>query len=346
MADTDTATTADSKTATGTTAADTTKTTTTTTVDTTKAADAATGADKTLIGGAGKTDATTTTTATTDTTKTAPSWRDDWREVLANGDAKELERLKRFNDPSMVYKSFRAMEQKMSTGELKAQLPADATPEQLTEYRKANGIPETPEGYLKDLPSNIVIGEQDKALFGDFAKEMHEANASPKEVQAALGWYYKFATKLQAEDAKAAATFRQGAEDTLRTAWGKDYHENLERGGEVLAMAPEEIRSLIQNARLPEYTRPDGTKVPAVALGDHPDVAKWLSSISREINPARTLAPAGVGGAAGTVNDEIAAIEKFIQTNRGEYFKDNAKQARYRDLLAFRDKLKTQGRAA
>lgn len=276
----------------------------------------------------------------------AATWRDDWRETMAGGDAKELERLKRFNDPNALFKSYRALEQKLSTGELKAQLPDGATPEQLTEYRKANGIPETPEGYLKDLPSNIVIGEQDKALFGDFAKEMHEANASPKEVQAALGWYYKFATKLQAEDAKAAGEFRRQAEDTLRTDMGKDYHENLERAGEVLAMAPEPIRNLIQNARLPEYTTADGQKVPAVALGDHPDVAKWLSSISREINPARTLAPAGVGGAAGTVNDEIAAIEKFIQTNRGEYFKDNAKQARYRDLLAFRDKLKDQGRAA
>lgn len=345
MADNATATTADSKTATATaTSADATKTATTTTADATKTADT-TVADKTLIGSGGKTDATTTTT-TTDATKTAPSWRDDWRETMAGGDAKELERLKRFTDPSALFKSYRALEQKLSTGELKAQLPADATPEQLTEYRKANGIPETPDGYLKDLPSNIVIGEQDKELFGDFAKDMHAANASPKEVQAALGWYYKFAEKLQAADAKASSEFRRQAEDTLRTDFGKDYHENLERGGEVLAMAPAEIRPLLQNARLPEYTRADGTKVPSVALGDHPDVAKWLASISRELNPARTLAPAGGGAAFGSVNDEIAAIEKFIQTNRGEYFKDNAKQARYRDLLAHRDKLKAQGRAA
>lgn len=276
----------------------------------------------------------------------AATWREDWRETMAGGDAKELERLKRFNDPNALFKSYRALEQKLSTGELKAQLPPDATPEQLTEYRKANGIPETPDGYLKDLPSNIILGEEDKVLYADFAKEMHDANASPKEVHTALGWYHKYAEKLQIADAKARADFRRQAEDTLRADTGKDYHETIERGGEVLAMAPEEIRPLLQNALLPEYTKADGTKVPSVALGDHPDVIKWLSSISRELNPARTLAPAGVGGAAGTVNDEIAAIEKRIQTDRGGYFKDAAMQSRYRDLLAFRDKLKTQGRAA
>lgn len=319
---------------------------TTTTADATKTADATAAAaatdttkttqtvvDKTLVGGGGKTDATATTTTTT---VAAPTWRDDWRETMAAGDAKELERLKRFNDPSMVYKSFRAMEQKMSTGELKTQLPAEATPEQVAEYRKSNGIPDTPDGYLKDLPTGLIVGEEDKALFSDFAKTMHDANAAPKDVQAALGWYYKFNEKLQAEDQKKAADFRRQAEDTLRADWGKDYHENLERAGEVISLAPEDVRNQIQNARLP-----DGT-----IAGDHPGIAKWLATISRELNPARTLAPAGGAAAFGSVNDEIASIEKDIRENRAAYFRDDAKQERYRTLLAHRDKLAASGRAA
>ena len=43
---------------------------------------------------------------------------DDWRAKLSGGDAKELERLKRFTDEAAVWKSYRALEQKMSSGEL------------------------------------------------------------------------------------------------------------------------------------------------------------------------------------------------------------------------------------
>ena len=81
--------------------------------------------------------------ADADTTKPA----DDWRTRLAGGDEKELKRLSRFASEADVYKAYRELEKKKSSGELKQALSKDATPEQIAEWRKENGIPETPDKY-------------------------------------------------------------------------------------------------------------------------------------------------------------------------------------------------------
>ena len=220
----------------------------------------------------------------------------------------------------------------MSSGELKAALAPDATPEQIKEWRAANGVPEDPNDYLKGLPSGYVVGDDDRALLGDFAKYMHDTNAPTPVVQKAAEWYFKFAEKQAAEDAQKAAVFRRGAEDTLRAEWQKDYHENLNRGGEVLTQYfPEDIRETITNARLP-----DGTM-----LGDHPSFAKALATISREMNPAYTMAPGISGTTGGTLGDEIARIGKLMATPGSEYWRGETgakTQERYRQLVDARSR--------
>lgn len=255
----------------------------------------------------------------------AGKWPDDWRANLANGDEKIAKRLERFASPADVWKSYQSLEQKISSGDLKPGLPADATPEQIAEYRKLQGIPETPDGYLKDLPSGVVIGEQDKVLFNDFAKTMHEINASPATVHKALDWYYKFQGNLAAEDAKRDGDFRRTAEDALRSEWGNGYRENVDRAGEILTLAPESIRFQLQGARLP-----DGT-----LLGDHPDTLRWLANISRELSPVRTIVPSG-GNPAQGLNEELASWDAKIADRSSDYWKGpnaEANQARYRELL-------------
>ena len=66
-------------------------------------------------------------------------WSDDWRSKMAGGDAKEAKRLERFASPKEVFKSYRAFETRLSSGELKSALPKDAKPEQLTAWRAENG---------------------------------------------------------------------------------------------------------------------------------------------------------------------------------------------------------------
>ena len=73
-------------------------------------------------------------------------WSDDWRSKMAGGDAKEAKRLERFASPKEVFKSYRAFETRLSSGELKSAMPKDAKPENLTAWRAENGIPEDIKG--------------------------------------------------------------------------------------------------------------------------------------------------------------------------------------------------------
>src|SRR5688572_23894721 len=93
-------------------------------------------------------------------------WPADWRQKLAGEDKKTLERLGRMASPADLLKSYRALEQKISAGELKKGLPENATPEQVAEWRREQGLPEKPEGYLENLslPDGVVLGEADKPM--------------------------------------------------------------------------------------------------------------------------------------------------------------------------------------
>jgi hypothetical protein len=74
------------------------------------------------------------------------TWGDGWREHLAAGDDKARARLERFQTPTDIFKSYRALEQRVSSGELKANLPFPdkGTDEEKAAWRKDAGIPTSP----------------------------------------------------------------------------------------------------------------------------------------------------------------------------------------------------------
>ena len=263
--------------------------------------------------------------------KAAPTWPDNWRDLVAGDDVKERKRLERFASPADLYKSNRALEQKLSSGEYKTVKPKDETPEALAEWRKENGIPEKPEDYDITLADGLVIGEDDKPLVGEFLKEMHGANAHPEAVKSALTAYYKIVQQQQIAQEEEDSEFRRNAEDELRAEWGGDYRKNAKMIDGLLNTAPEGLKDRILGARLA-----DGKK-----LGDDPQALKFLAGLAREINPLSTIVPGSGNNAAAAVDDRIAAIEKMMGDNSSEYWVgSNADkiQAEYRDLITARDK--------
>ena len=81
-----------------------------------------------------------------DPTPTA-KWPDDWREQLAAGDEGLLKQLKRYASPANYAKAGFEAQQRLRAGQAKEPLPENPTPEQITAWRKDNGIPEAPDGY-------------------------------------------------------------------------------------------------------------------------------------------------------------------------------------------------------
>ena len=257
---------------------------------------------------------------------------DDWRVKLAGGDEKELKRLARFASEADIYKSFRELEKKKSNGELKQALSKDATPEELTQWRKENGIPESADKYDLKFDDGLVIGENDKPLIDKFVASMHGKNANEDQVKAAIATYYSLIGEKQQAQAESDVAFKDQSIELLKEEWGGEFKKNLAAVNGFLAALPDEPRAAFEHARTP-----DGKK-----LGDDPAIIKWLAATAYEINPAASVMPSSVSNPAGAISDEIAAIEKMVGDKTSAYWKGadaQKNQDRYSELLAARDKI-------
>lgn len=278
------------------------------------------------------TKAGTDTKATDADTKVAAA--DDWRVKLAGGDEKELKRLGRFATEADVYKAYRELEKKKSSGELVTKLSKDATPEELTQWRKDNGIPESADKYDLSFDNGLVIGEEDKPLIDKFVTKMHGENATPSQVKAALASYYDIVAEQQRAIAEKDVEFKSANEEALREEWGGEYKKNLNAVNGLLSSMPEDVREYFDNARAPSGN----------ALGSDANVLKWLASVAYEINPAATVMPSSMSNPSGAISDEIKAIEKIISSDKAdEYWKDQKMQDRYAQLMSAQQKINNRG---
>lgn len=267
------------------------------------------------------------------------SWPGDWREKMAAGDEKVLNRLKRFQSPEAVWKSYGELEGKLSSGQIKRAAPAaDASPEDVAAWRKEQGLPEKPEDYLKALPEGLVIGDKDKKMVGDFLSVAHDKNASPESVGAMLDWFYKNQESLAADRREQDLQIQRTGEDELRAEWGPEFRRNVNMVNSYLdEVGSPELKDLIWGGRLG-----DGTP-----LGSSPAFLRLMLGAAMEANPAATVVPGAAGIAGKSIDDEIANIEaEMRKPGGGEYYKGpkaQQMQARYRDLIDAKTKLASRG---
>lgn len=294
------------------------------------------------------TDTTSQATQTTDTTQTAdttqttqtdvakPLYPDDWREKWAGGDPKALSRLQRFPSPDAVFKSFRELETKLSSGQFKTPLPENPTPEQIAEYRQANGIPNSPAEYKVELSDGLVIGESDKPLVDGILEAAHAANASPAMINAVLDEYYHMREEQIEADQIRAEQEKSTMISTLTAEWGADFKPNMRAVMNTLVThLGQDQTDLLLTAKLA-----DGSIV-----GNNIHIAKGLAALAKELNPAGTMVPNAGGDQVSAISDQIKEYEKKISTNitAWQHPSNKADRDQYSKLLEARDKLKARG---
>ncbi len=256
-----------------------------------------------------------------------PDWPDDWREKMAGGDAKELERLKRFASPAAVYTSNRELEKKLSSTPLKKVLPENPTAEDLAAYRKDNGVPEKPEDYDTKLADGLVIGEDDKPIVDNYLKIAHENHMKPEQVKSVLEWYYK---DMQAQQEARQALDMQQASETkaiLQAEWGADFKRNSNL---IEGYFGEEQWNRITSSRLP-----DGRPIVA-----DPDILRLFADRARDYNPVATNVGGG-GDARVSIEARIEEIKGMMADRNSAYHqgpKSATIQAEYRDLITAKQK--------
>lgn len=261
----------------------------------------------------------------------AGDWPKDWRQKISD-DAKLLKRLERYASPKDIANALISTQQKISSGELKvtSPYPTKGTTEEQTQWRKDNGIPESADKYDLKFDKGLVIGDEDKPVVDSFLAHMHAANTPPAQAKAALEWYFGTLDERANARSEADADLKKTSEDELRAEWGGEYRRNVNLIKGLIEMAPTEARGLIAGARLA-----DGSP-----LGNHPQVLRWLAGLARTVNPVTTVVPGAGGDVASAIDDEITAIEKGMRTDRKSYNKDEKLQARYRELLDARSRIK------
>lgn len=257
---------------------------------------------------------------------------------MAGTDAEALKRLARFPDEGALFKSYRALEARLSSGELKKQLPEGASAEEVATWRKENGIPENEAGYVEKLalPNGVVLGEADKPIVAEFAKAALASNVDPKAFNGLVAQYYAIQDQQRAAREVADAAFKQASEDTLRGVWaGAEFRKNLTAVENLMAGWPQGLASRILAGRTP-----DGR-----LIGDDPVFVQQLAAHALDINPAASLVPAGTTDPTKGVAEELAAIRKFRTEKPNEYEADKKLQARELDLIDADLKMKRRNAA-
>lgn len=254
----------------------------------------------------------------------AGKWPEKWRDELAGGDDKALKQLERYGSPADVWKKARALEQRVTSGELRASVPfpEKGTDEEKNAWRKEQGVPEAPEKYELKLPEGFVIGEADKPLVDDFLKSAHAANMKPGDVNQAVNWFFQNRDKQLAAEKDAQAKIEKETEDDLRGEWGTDYrkHEALIDGLLAETMADEDLRNDLASAR----------KL-------NPALAKWMLGVAMQLNPAGTVVP---GGSQQAANTRLAEIRNILKTDKARYDADPNMRKEFEALVAQEARLK------
>lgn len=275
-----------------------------------------------------------------------PAWdADHWRTTWAGDDAKKKAFAERRTDLKAALDSAYAADTKIAelSAASKAVLPKDATPEQITQYRKDNGIPETPAGYFDTLPKAVVEGLDDgaKTMLTPYMGLVRDLNLPP-EAAAKVVQVWQAEQERQIEVRLAADNILKAkTEDALRHDWGNNYRAEVNNINNLLSGAPEAVRDLLL-----DWRTKDGNGLLAT-----PDTLRWFAQIARMINPYSV--PVGNDGGAldqKGVDTRLAEIEAWMGAPNGSekynnYWKNPKAQEEYRTLVDARELMKKRSAA-
>lgn len=268
------------------------------------------------------------------------TWPDAWRNEFSGGDAELGKRFERYQSPKDVAQALVAAQNKIRSGELKETkpFPDKGTDVEKQAWYKENNLPATPAEYKLKLKDGLVIGDQDKPIVDAYLKVAHASRMNDAQASAFIDYYYGEVERQATErDANDKAIARKTS-DALHAEWGKDYRENMNIYDAMVVTLPEAVREKFTRGRLA-----DGTPV-----GSSPEIVKWVVAMGRELNPAGLIIPAGAGGVAGSIDDEIKAIEKDMGAPKGTpahkaYWEDEKRQERLRTLYTARERAQGKG---
>ena len=268
-------------------------------------------------------------------------WGEGWRGHLAAGSTdmeKELKRLERFQGPEDIYKSYRSLEGKVSAGELRSALPKGASPQEVAQWRKDNGVPEKPEDYKITMPAGRQPPKEDDAFLKAFLKSSHDRNYTQTQVDGAIEIFYAEVDRQEKAVTDAEAKAIQTTNEKLRQEWATDYTTNMNMAEALLARAPAGFRDRFMKGYLADHT----------PIQASTEAWKWLVQLEREINPVSSVLPGAGGDLGKSLANRLSELKTMMGNPQSAYWKGDkaeALQEEYRKLIEAQEKIKARGEA-
>jgi len=214
----------------------------------------------------------------------------------------------------------------------------------LGEWRKEAGVPDAVEGYFDNLPEGMEISEGDRPLVENYFGRMHKLGVTPSAAHEGLATLFEAERETREARIVEDAAQKQALDDELYSAYGAEKTGNMNNMEDVLfrndffIQAPEGLREKIGDARFD-----DGTK-----LTNDPDFMSWMMQAAAVINPQGTVVPSAGLSPSNNLAQEIQSIEDEMHDTKAEggpssYWKNPAKQDRYRELIEIRDRQAARG---
>ena len=272
-----------------------------------------------------------------DASGNATDWRDEFiitkDETGADLSEKEIKKQKnilgRFTDKAQFTKSYLDLHGKVRSAK-PAELPENATEEQIKEHRKAVGLPETVDDYKYEFSEGLVLGEDDTFITEGLKETALELGVSPKQMSAITEKTLKLREAQMVERTNRDNMLQESTQKALNERWGSDMTHNLNAidntfnalpGGDE----PDGAKQLLLNARGPNGDR----------LFDNPDVMHLFASLARKANPESALSD---GSGSGSVTGRMDELKAKMSTDEGLTSKEVLEYAELKDLAAGRMK--------
>lgn len=164
----------------------------------------------------------------------------------------------------------------LTSSRIKVPTGKDDDPKEVERFRKAMGIPESPDKYAVWTPEGMQLEPADKELWDEALKDFHASKIGQAGVDTIAKVYYRAqqtAQKALADRAKAAA---EKAQEDLRVEYGRDMKPNIELAERWLKENAPGLRDG-DGQRILDKRFADGT-----ALGEHPAFVKLIVGLAKQ----------------------------------------------------------------
>lgn len=217
-----------------------------------------------------------------------------FRDGLEDGDMKEL--AKRFNSGEDVLKSVADLRKEMSA---RIKVPGkNASEEDVARFRKAIGVPESPDEYEAPVPDGYEMTEVDESMLDTFRGIAHEAGVPKKAADAFFGKALELNAEAARQVAKLTTEAQEKAVADLKKEWGSDYDAKVNLALRAVdSFGGGKLRDMFENVRVEGGGR----------LGDVPELIRAFANIGARSGEDGVLSPAN-SDEMRTIDDEINAI--------------------------------------